>query len=508
MNIQVVTKLPRGAGYNLALTYFSKDKPGVHPFFGLLRQGERRLVESYFRNKDFTGKASEAKALPRIGKGKIILIGLGERTKWNLRKATLCSRRVVSLAKQEKLSQVNLALAPLLVFVLEAQRLAQIVTENAFMADYEFTRYRSAKETKTEFKNLVLVVEAKEMAGAQAGIRVGKVVGEHVNAARDLGNIPGGEMTPKLLAEAARGAGREHKFKVQVLGVAEMKKLGMGAVLGVARGSAEEPKFVIMEYNGGKKKDKPLVFVGKGVTFDTGGLNLKPEKGMNDMHLDMSGGAAVIAALSAVATLKLPLNVVGLVPAVENMPGSAGYRPGDVLKSLSGKTIEVLNTDAEGRVILADALAYAARYKPQLVVDVATLTGACMVALGTHASGLMTPEPKLQTELMEAGEASGDYVWPLPMWDEYEDEVKGTFGDVANLGKSGYGGAITGAMFLKQFATGYPWAHLDIAGPMKIVEGQYLSKGASGVGTRLLIELARQRARPALAAVAKGAKKV
>ena len=214
---------------------------------------------------------------------------------------------------------------------------------------------------------------------------------------------------------------------------------------------------------------------------------------MNDMHLDMSGGAAVISAISAIAKLKLPVNVVGLVPAVENMPGSAGYRPGDLLKSLSGKTIEVLNTDAEGRVILADALAYAGRYQPQALIDVATLTGACLVALGTWASGLMSTNDKLQQEIMAVAEISGDYVWPLPMWEEYEEEVKGTFGDVQNVGKSGYGGAIAGAMFLKQFVGSIPWAHLDIAGPMKTVEGQFLAKGASGVGVRLLVEFARSR---------------
>jgi len=249
-----------------------------------------------------------------------------------------------------------------------------------------------------------------------------------------------------------------------------------------------------MEYYGAGKKEAPYVFVGKGVTFDTGGLNLKPEKGMNDMHLDMLGGAAVIAALGAAARLKLPVNIVGLVPTVENMPGNAGYRPGDVLKSLSGKTIEVLNTDAEGRIILADALTYAERYQPKLVVDVATLTGACQVALGLKVAGLMTPDTELQSKLQQVAEASGDYAWPLPMWEEYEEEIKGTFADVQNTGKSGYGGAITAAMFLWQFAKNYPWAHLDIAGTMKTVEGQHLAKGASGAGTRFLIEIARNLA--------------
>ena len=477
----------------LVLTYFVKDKPDSHPLWRQLRSQDKKQVGRYFKAKEFTGKDTEAKVLLRHPKGKILLFGLGEKSKWTARKLVLLARRIIMLAKAEHIPTLALAPEPLAASGLSTERVAQTVVENAVMASYDFLQYKQKPDNGFKVKQLALLVSKLALSSAQAGVGVGRVVGEQVNDARDLGNIPGGEMTPTLLAKKAQAAGRSHGFKVKILSRADMKKIGMGAILGVAHGSAQEPKFIIMEYRGANKQQRPYVFVGKGVTFDTGGLNLKPDKGMSDMHLDMLGGAAVIAALGAVARLKLSVNVVGLVPTVENMPGNASYRPGDVLKSLSGKTIEVLNTDAEGRLILADALTYAERFKPQLVVDVATLTGACMVALGLKVAGLMTPEAELQDKLQQAAEASGDYAWPLPMWEEYEEEIKGTFAEVQNIGKSGFGGAIVGAMFLWQFAKEYPWAHLDIAGPMKTVEGQYLAKGASGAGTRFLIEIARQK---------------
>ena len=271
-----------------------------------------------------------------------------------------------------------------------------------------------------------------------------------------------------------------------------MKKIGMGAVLGVAKGSPQKPKFIILEYKGGSKNLAPIVLVGKGVTFDTGGLSLKPADSMLEMHMDMSGGAAVIHAVALAARLKIKKNVVALVPAVENMPGGESYRPGDILKSLSGKTIEILNTDAEGRVILADALTYAEKYKPRLVVNVATLTGASLVALGQEASAIMTRDLKIQRTFEELGEESGDYVWPFPLWDEYEKNIKGNFADLANIpakGNSRYAGVINGGMFLYQFAKNYPWVHIDMAPVMTSSDGEYLAKGASGAPIRLLFKI-------------------
>ena len=257
----------------------------------------------------------------------------------------------------------------------------------------------------------------------------------------------------------------------------------------MAKGSSEEPRFIIAEYFGGTKKERPIVLVGKGVTFDTGGLSIKLGDAMNEMHMDMSGGAAVLLAVVLCAKLRLKKNVVALVPAVENMPSGSSYRPGDILRTMSGKTIEVLNTDAEGRIILADALTYAKKYRPRLVVDVATLAGATLAALGQRASAIYTKDDKLEKIFRQLGEESGDYVWPLPLWDEYEEDIKGTFGDVINLGKTKYGGAITGAIFLYQFAKDYPWVHIDICPRMTSIEGEFLAKGATGVPVRLLIKI-------------------
>ncbi|OGG82808.1 hypothetical protein A3I46_00090 [Candidatus Kaiserbacteria bacterium RIFCSPLOWO2_02_FULL_54_13] len=274
-----------------------------------------------------------------------------------------------------------------------------------------------------------------------------------------------------------------------------MKKLGMGAILGVARGSTEAPTFTIMEYKGAS--GRPIVLVGKGVTFDSGGLNLKPSNSIYEMHMDMSGAASVIYAVALAARLKLKKHVIGLVPAVENMPGNSAYRPGDVLKSLSGKTIEVLDTDAEGRLILADALTYAKRLKPSVVIDVATLTGAAVSALGLYASALLTRDDALAERLSRDGETSGDYIWRLPLWDEYEERVKGEFADIKNVpggSTSRYGGAIDGGMFLWQFAKELecPWAHLDIAPRMTAAPGDELAKGAAGTPVRLLLRFIEQ----------------
>jgi leucyl aminopeptidase len=298
-------------------------------------------------------------------------------------------------------------------------------------------------------------------------------------------------MTPEKLAEAALKE-KAPKLKTKILDQKEIKKLGMGGIIGVSRGSGERPRFIIMEYRGGKKDEKPVVFVGKGITFDSGGLNLKPGSGICEMHMDMSGGAAVIHALAAIAKIGLKINIIGLVPAVENMPSGSSYRPGDILKTITGKTIEALNTDAEGRIILADALGYAQKYKPKIIADVATLTGAAIVALGQRVNAVFATSPELEKLSREVGEKSGDEAWPLPLWDDYAEEIKSDFADIANVGKNRYGGAIIGAIFLKQFIGDFPWVHLDIAPTMTPIENQYLGKGATGAGTRFLVELAKR----------------
>lgn len=299
-------------------------------------------------------------------------------------------------------------------------------------------------------------------------------------------------MTPSILVSSIKAALKGTKIKMKVLEEIDMEKLGMGAILGVGRGSVEKSKFLILEY-AGKKEKKPVVLIGKGVTFDTGGINLKPENGLLEMNMDMSGGAAVAYTIIAAARLGIKRRVIGLIPAVENMPSGESLRPGDILTSMSGKTIEVQNTDAEGRLILADAHTYAERYNPALVVDVATLTGAALGALGERASAIFSKDEKLKKLLLTLGEESGDYVWPLPLWDEYEAEIKGNIGDISNLKSQGnprYGGAIVGAIFVYQFAKKFPsWVHIDMAPRMTAVFDEFLAKGAAGSPVRLLIKL-------------------
>lgn len=420
--------------------------------------------------------------------------------KWsevNQRKFIVLCRSIVASAKQNKRTKIAVQLSnspfPQMKGV-PLPELGSIIAQAFEMANYEHTSYKTKPKNGWDTVEEILICgeTPKDMV---AGFARGQTIAKEVNTCRELCNTPGGDMTPKTLATAAKKAILGTTATVKVLGEKEMQKLGMGAILGMARGSAEEPQFIIMEYKGGPASQKPLVLIGKGVTFDTGGLNIKPGDHMYEMHMDMSGGAAVIHAVALAAKLKLKTNVVGLVPAIENAPASGAVRPGDILKSLSGKTIEVVNTDAEGRVILADAITYAKRYAPSAVVDVATLTGASLVALGTQASGFMTNEQKLTIDdHMRLAEESGDYMWPLPMWDEYEDMVKGGFADIPNIpttGNSRYGGVIAGGMFLWQFAKelGCHFTHIDMAPRMTSAQGEHLAKGAAGAPVRFLLKL-------------------
>ncbi|MEK7576403.1 MAG: leucyl aminopeptidase family protein [Patescibacteria group bacterium] len=428
---------------------------------------------------------------------RVIQIGVEDFKKINRRKLILLFRRVIALARANRAKKISINLADFAFahLALASNDLAELAATNFEMANFEFIKYKSKPPEGWNFVEEIYL-QGAESRDSRSGFERGQIIGEEVNKTRALANMPGGEMTPKLLAHAAREAVRGTKVKAKILGKSEIKKLGMGGIIGVSQGSNEDPQFVVLEYWGspsaGSGRSKPIVLIGKGVTFDTGGLNLKPSAYIYEMHMDMSGGAAVIHAVALAAHLGLKINVVGLVPAAENMPSGSSYHPGDLLKSMSGKTIEVLDTDAEGRIILADALTYAQKfYSPRLVIDVATLTGSAAGALGERASAIFTPDENLEKLFRELGEESGDYVWPLPLWEEYEEEIKGTFGDWANVGKTRYGGAITAAVFLWQFIkeSKIPWVHIDMAPRMTSIEGEFLSKGAAGAPVRLLIKL-------------------
>jgi len=416
----------------------------------------------------------------------------------NLRKFIKVVRRVVRIAKQYQVEKIAIDIDEFKgISDIPLKDLGSMIAQNLMMAAYEFRDFKTKpKAGWTDIQEVVIAHTSQ--TSIKAGILEGKKVGEMVNECRMISNTPGGDMTPQILATHAKRLSKHTPIKTTVLGKKEMEKLKMGAILGVAKGSSEPPKFIIMDYRGGKRDDKPIVLVGKGVTFDSGGINLKPSEAILGMHMDMSGGAAVIATLALAARLKLKKNVIGLIPSVENMAGGNAFRPGDVLKSMSGKTIEIINTDAEGRLILADALTYAKKFNPKAVIDIATLTGASIVALGQYTSALMTKDKKLQDTLMEIGEKTGDYVWPLPLWEEYEQDIKGQVADITNLSTKNarYGGSINGGIFLGQFTKEYPkgcvWAHIDMAPRMTTIPSDCLSSGAAGEPVRLLTQFIKE----------------
>ncbi len=372
------------------------------------------------------------------------------------------------------------------------------IAEHATLAHFDFSENFKTppKEGWKHIEEIKLFTyhDAKKIEEA---IAKGKTIGESINLCRTLANYPPGDMTPSALVEAAQDIAKtSKKIELTIFDEARLKSEGMNAILAVGKGSVNPPRLIIMEYNGGVKGDESLALVGKGVTFDSGGLNLKPGEGMADMHMDMSGGAAVLAAIKAIAALELPINIVGLVPAVENMPSGTSYRQGDVIKAYGGKTIEIGNTDAEGRVIMADAIEYAKTKKPAMILTIATLTGAAVSALGMRASALFVKNNKpLQDAMQQLGEETGDRLWPLPLWDEHEHDVEGTYADVTNTSKGGsrYGWALFAAAFLSHFAKPLPFVHVDMAPRMTTLpDEEFLSKGASGYGVKLIYELANQ----------------
>ena len=441
---------------------------------------------------DFEGKLNQIAVLYTMGATptkRIVLTGLGKRAEFDREKLRCAFARAA-----QHLRGINIksfaASTDIESTVLDPADLAEAAAEGIYLGLYQFTPFKTLERDKIKEINEVAILEEREerLPEIKAAVKRAVTVCHAVCFARDLVSIPGNEMTPSDLAREAQAVAAERKnVHVKVLEAKEMKDLGMNALLGVASGSFQPPKFIILEYKGGKKAEAPVVLVGKGLTFDSGGISIKPSEKMDEMKSDMAGAAAVMGTIMAVSDLHLPVNVVGLMPTTENLPGGRAYKPGDILKSLSGQTIEVVNTDAEGRLILADALAYAGRFKPAAIIDIATLTGACVVALGDHVSGLLGTDDDLKRRLKEAAENTGEMIWELPLWEDYHEQIKSDVADYKNMGGRS-AGAITAAAFLSKFVGSYPWAHLDIAGPAWLTkEKPYIPKGASGVGVRLFV---------------------
>lgn len=473
----------------LVLGWFEGQQLPTHPSWPSLPAAAKKAILNFMKRPGVTLEwgSTQVIQLHKQPWQHIVVTGLGKRDEWSDRRNRLGLRRLTRLALSSRWSSVVMS------FLKLTPADVQQDVENIFIAAYDYHAHKQVPTGGWPEMRRFTFVSAGLTPAHTAALRRGLVVAAAVNHARDLANMPGGLMTPQVLAADARQIARGRKISVNVLTPLQLRKLHMGAMLGVGNGSDEPPRLIVMEYFGTKKGVAPIVFVGKGITFDSGGYNLKPSNAMTEMHMDMSGGAAVISAMAAIADLKIPVNVVAIVPAAENMVSGSGFRPGDILKSMSGLNIEIGNTDAEGRLVLADGLTYAQKkYKPQALVDVATLTGAAAVALGQEAAALLTRHIQLQTAGIAIGEASGDYVWPLPMWEEYDNLVKATFGDVTNSGKSRWGGTIEGAIFLSKFVKHLPWVHLDIAPTMSSIDGQYLAPGATGTGVRWLVEFAQR----------------
>ncbi len=359
-------------------------------------------------------------------------------------------------------------------------------------AGYRFDQCKSSVDNgePTGPAKVTFVTEGLDNKPVQAGVDTGRSTGLGINLAKDLGNLPGNICTPTYLAHTAKQLGKDYKLGIEILEGKQMEALGMGSLLSVAKGSVQPPKLIVMKYNGGPAKQAPTVLVGKGITFDTGGISLKPGAEMDEMKFDMCGAASVLGTIKAIAEMKLKLNVIGVVPTCENMPAGNASKPGDIVKSMSGQTIEILNTDAEGRLILCDALTYTERFKPAAVVDIATLTGACVIALGNVNSGLFTADDELAAELIHAGHTSADPAWRMPLDEEYHEQLKSNFADIANIGGR-MAGSVTAACFLAKFTKAYRWAHLDIAGT---AWKSGAAKGSSGRPVPLLVEFLKARA--------------
>lgn len=453
----------------------------------------RKLISQLFSQGDFKAKNGETCWLHQpagLKAARLLLVGCGDSSDWKDDRLRRVANSIAKTLLKSPAKQAAIALAKTpgkrSVDWLSSQ-LARAFEAN----DYSYDTTLSKNAPRSALRRITLLVKDEKAAThARKGAKEGKAVGAGMNLARELGNLPGNICTPTYLAQQARKLARgAETLSVKVLDEKHMESLGMDSLLSVGKGSKEPSKLVCMEYQGAPKKQAPVVLVGKGVTFDSGGISLKPGAKMDEMKFDMCGAASVFGVMQALLALKPKINVIGLVPAVENMPSGKANKPGDVVTSMAGKTIEILNTDAEGRLILCDALTFAGKYKPAAVIDIATLTGACIVALGHHNTGLLANDQDLADSLLAAGKSSGDTAWQLPIEDNYQRQLDSNFADIANIGGAG-AGTITAACFLSRFTEDYQWAHLDIAG---VAWNQGKAKGATGRPVPMLMEYLLQK---------------
>ena len=476
------------------LLLFSFESP--QPLEGVIEKVDQAWkggISQILKEGDFKGELFECRLFHTHGllpAKRVLLTGLGKKEEFDLEKWRGASAKAGQFIRDGGLKRFAFQ-------VEKFENVSEEVLTEAFIVGLRLGTYQF-KELKTQEREKIKEIEEgvllgrsdKEVEAIQRGCRTGEIISDAVYMVRDLVNAPSNQVTPTFLAERAKEIAQGYGMDIEVLEMAQAEALGMGAFVGVAKGSQEPPKFIILEYNKGKDLET-IALVGKGITFDSGGISLKPSEGMEKMKGDMAGAAAVLGTLRAASELKIPLHLVGIIPATENLPSGKALKPGDVLKTLSGQTVEVLSTDAEGRLILSDALAYSLRYQPQAIIDLATLTGAIVIALGDYVIGLFGNDETLLRRVEKASQQSGEKVWRMPLWDEYFDYIKSDVADFKNVGTRA-AGAIIGAIFLSKFIGKTPWVHLDIAGPAFIEkEKPLLPKGGTGVGVRLLIQMLR-----------------
>lgn len=457
----------------------------------LINRKVSNKIEKITKDGEFKGKINQVSLLHTIGEipaKRILLAGLGKKKDFNIDRVRQAIGRASTYLRRIGIKRITTPLHGDGLSSISLSDSAQAIVEGSILGLYQFNKYKTENLDEIKEVEELVIVEDHDLAEIKKGAKRGEIIADATNFARDLINHPSNYATPTRMADAARDISKEHNLKCKVLERPDMERLGMGGLLGVSKGSQEPPKFIIVEYQGAKKKTNLIVLVGKTITFDSGGISIKPSEKMEQMKDDMSGGASVLGCLLAASRLKIPLNIVGLLPASENMPSGSAIKPGDILKTMSGKTIEVISTDAEGRMILADALTYATRYKPAAIIDLATLTGACIIALGNFAIGLMGNNNELISKIKRAGDLSGERVWELPLWEEYKEQIRSDIADLKNVGGRA-AGTITAGAFLGKFVGDYPWAHLDIAGTSWNEQDRpYMPKGGTGVGVRLLIQ--------------------
>jgi leucyl aminopeptidase len=451
------------------------------------------FISDLMKQGDFTGEFFQCRLLYTHGAlpaKRVLLTGLGKKGEFDLEKWRAAASKAGQFIRDSGIKQF---VFPIKKFDgLSEEELAESFVTGLMLGTYEFNEFKTLERDKIkEIGEVILLGEtAEEVKSVDVGLRAGKIISQAVCMARDLVNGPSNKITPTVLAEKAQEIARDHGMEVQVLEVNQAEAMGMGAFVAVAKGSQEPGKFITLEYNKGKGLDT-IALVGKGITFDSGGISIKPSERMERMKDDMSGAAAVLVTMQVASELQLPLHLVGIIPATENLPSGKAYKPGDILKTLSGQMVEVISTDAEGRIILSDALTYSLRYQPKAIIDLATLTGACVIALGDYVIGLLSNDEPLSKRIEQASAKTGEKVWRLPLWDEYFEYLKSDVADFRNVGTRS-AGAIIGGIFLSKFVEKIPWVHLDIAGPASIdKERPYIPSGGTGAGVRLLVQFLR-----------------